>query len=36
MREMTLNIGLDESFDNMKDWKIMRKKIGEVNSAKLT
>jgi hypothetical protein len=32
--EMTLNTGLDASFDNVQDWKGIREKAGEVNSTK--
>jgi hypothetical protein len=29
---MLLNVGLDVSFDNMQDWKVIREKVGEVNN----
>jgi hypothetical protein len=31
---MTLNFGLDVSFDNMWDWEEIREKVGEDNSMK--
>lgn len=31
---MTLNVGLDVSFDNMQDCKRIREKAGEVNKYK--
>jgi hypothetical protein len=30
---MALNVGFDVSFGNMQDWKGIREKAGEVNSA---
>jgi hypothetical protein len=32
--EMALNVGLEVSFDNMKDWKGIRQKYKEVYSTK--
>jgi hypothetical protein len=31
---MALNVGLDVSFDNMKDWRGIREKAGEPNNTK--
>jgi hypothetical protein len=31
---MSLNIGLDASFDNMQNWKGIREKAEDVNSMK--
>jgi hypothetical protein len=31
---MALNVGLDVSFDNMKDWKGILERAGDVNSTK--
>lgn len=34
--EMPLNIGLDASFGNMKEWKEIREKAGDVNNRKVS